>query len=566
MVSQRTARLRLCGALALCAALFQAALLLLRGVRTAPPARIAVVIPIVWCQVQSRLVVALQAWQKHPPCSDASALHARLSLVFYYNRDLEHVAELHGASGRAALMALWQSLGAVQRCFRGGVHFLSAHVPDRLNKYPTGTCVQFYRSFAVLRGMGFDHWMQLEPDVVPIRAGWGTRIAALAANNAGCIGFWQAGSYPLYEHTLDRHSRVDNGTSLDNHINGNSLYCLADAGFYSFLQRVQQATPHGCGDHPLMKGFDWAMYRFRTEAGNRRDMRFLNHKFAGAEFIANLGKEAVPPTVELPAHVLLVHAKSLFRDASQMAACRKEEHVAQRADSLQAVAVRAQPRGCAHPVFEELFERSEAQYDLTGEAQKPTDVAPPVVRLTANAKGQAGHIEFAPVYTVARFTSDFAFVVRLSAKPHVSRTSLADGVSLAFVDAAKHSTGAARFTAVSGVQVPEDALSIVVDEFDNGDGTGFLLVSSADGDAVVVARRDERPTGGLLKDWAAGATVQLRVTVSARGILRAELDGAVVFSRERVYLPPTFFVVVSANTGDRASMHTLHSAHACMTA
>jgi hypothetical protein len=160
---------------------------------------IALVIPFVWCQVDTRLARSLASWRKHLPCSGRpAALRASFSLVFLFNQDLDAVETLGGVSGVPQLQALWTSLGPqVQACFRGGVHYLSARVPPQLNSYPLGTCVQFYSTFGLLRAMGFDHWMQYEPDVVPLQPNWASRIAQLVrANGPACSLFWQAGSYP----------------------------------------------------------------------------------------------------------------------------------------------------------------------------------------------------------------------------------------------------------------------------------------------------------------------------------------------------------------------------------
>jgi hypothetical protein len=546
----------------------------------------AVVVPFVWCQLELRLVQNFEAWKAKPPCDpDNPALLdalGQLSLVFHFNRDLDSVLELDGRSGKPALTQLWDSLGALQRCFAGGVHYLSANLTDEQNSYPLGTCIQFYGAFPLLRGLGFDHWFQMEPDVLPLRAGWGARVAELAAQNADCQNFWQAGSLPMYANSHDFHPRIDNGTTVDQHLNGNSLYCLADARFGAYLTRVQQATPHGCGGRtaagwPLF-GFDYAMYRFRAEPTHQAYARTVRHKFIATGFIINIARLRLNTSdlaLSYP-DMLLVHTQSHYNDSRQMAVCRKRERTLRRNSNTAlgseqaAVPLVDTPAACEHAVFAEAFrdEGAAKTYDITGGAQMLNlndTLVPPTMLLTSIFPGDIGHVEFSAIYSKEHLcrghSCDIAAFFNVSVRKPEEMTRVADGMAFAFVDAAKQTSGATAFLPVSGVLVPVDALSLVLDEYDNGDGAGFLLVSSFAGRAVVLARK-----AGIPAEIMAGEQLQVQIVITARNTITVQAGSAVVFQDEHAHLPATFFLLASANSGDFSSSHLLHSVHLCRTA
>ena len=78
------------------------------------------------------------------------------------------------------------------------MHFISAELSEEDDVHPFGPCIQFYKMFDFLRDLGYDHWLQYEPDVSPVQNGWGDRLLELAANNQGCRNWWQLGSVPMY--------------------------------------------------------------------------------------------------------------------------------------------------------------------------------------------------------------------------------------------------------------------------------------------------------------------------------------------------------------------------------
>ena len=552
--------------------------------------RIALVIPFVWCQVDTRLARSLAAWRTHPPCSRPSTLGASLSLVFLYNQDVEAVDSLGGASGVPQLAALWTSLGpTVQSCFRGGVHYLSARVPPQLNSYPLGTCVQFYSTFGLLRAMGFDHWQQLEPDVVPLRPNWAHRLADLAAaNQPGCTLFWQAGSYPSF---VKKGPQVE--TVLDLHLNGNSLYCLADPGLDEYLSRVQQASPHGCGSRALGHGFDWAMYLYRTkltlgfddaaELERANYLRFVRSKFLATDILANFGTEPIGGA-PLPDNVMLLHASADFRDKWDTLRCRRGEAGQPPAPVDAGFAVHRRttrpgepPGECPLVALDERFEaRSGGEggytaYELTGHAVRGEPGAERGgssggVVLTSGAPSQGGHVEFVTALDRGRLCGgtaggcDMTFVMSWTAAAE-NGTTLGDGLALSLADASQEVPLAVKYTAVSGVVVPRNALSLVLDEFDNGDGIGvWLVASSHDGTTTVLARF----ANSSAVNATAGPT-EARLTLSGEsGTASAVVNGLPAFQGVPVALPNALLLVLSANTGSCRGVHRLGAVRVCV--
>ena len=77
----------------------------------------------------------------------------------------------------------------------------------------------------------------MEPDALPIRAGWLPRLLE-EASAAPCRDFWIKGSMPRCDSTYGAIKQ-----RMDMHINGNAFLCLGDPGFDTFLARVRAFYP-----------------------------------------------------------------------------------------------------------------------------------------------------------------------------------------------------------------------------------------------------------------------------------------------------------------------------------
>ena len=522
--------------------------------RPASSQALAVVMPFIDCQL-GRLTKNLRAWRKYPPCTQPP--ESVVTLVFYYNRDLEAAHEV-----REQVQQLWAGLGAAQRCFTGGVQLMSARLSAREDTYPIGTCLQFHRAFPALRALGFEHWFLMEPDTTPIQPDWVARLAALVAHNQRCSFFWQLGTVPSFKNeTHDvKHLAAGEVYNPDTHLNGNSLYCLADAGFDEFLERVQNASRHGfCGE--VTFGYDFAMWRFRNDHMNRGYMNFRFSKFVVSDFIVNYDTHPydLPQLQREHPQVVLVHAKGAADLCStHAAAARKNEVLVKHGPPL--------PAACSLPLYSIDFQTIDYSFMLLGAARA---AAPQFsgVELTSLQKSQVGHVLVDAAYDACAASTDSLlaqFVARAGNGTKLKPRQLADGMSFAFINASAPSLRTTKSVVTSGVVVPDNALAVVMDEYDNGDGQGIYIVSTRNGTATRLAKARQLP-----KRWMAGQPVAVRIQVFACGTRGASLsltvDGHKVFTHERLHatFPAAFYVAVSANTGGKAQQHHLHSAQLC---
>jgi hypothetical protein len=546
---------------------------------------VAVVMPVVPCQLHMRLAANLRTWQHNPPC-DATQLQrlqqlGSLSLVFYFNGNLDDRAPASGGAAseqsvRDMLSAQWAALGHTRQCFAGGVHYLSANLTEQEDKYPVGTCLQFHRALPLLRARGFDHWLLMEPDVLPIRGEWGVTVAELAASNAHCRSFWQAGSVPVFKDEKDDvlHLKDKRQYKADTHLNGNSLYCLADTGFDDFFMQVQRASRHGfCGE--MQFGYDFAMWKFRMHHQNRRYMNFRFSKFLIADFIANFGEQPYDADLLRREHpgLVLVHGKSVFDDKEAFGACSVEER-SQALRKRRPVVVSdalLMPPACTTPLLSQDFQQFDYSYVLFGSAIQIESLAGGV-QLTSDAPSQIGRVEIDSLHVLPDLCAEGEGACRLFAQFEfragrtdlVEQEQLADGMAIAFVDGAAQLPGLTQYTTIGGVIVPLHALVLLLDEHDNdADGSiGYALVDTRSAEPRVLARRR-----GLHARYLRGENVALRAEFLERGsVLSFVMDGDALF--EPVALaqtfPDAFYVVISANTGDIAVAHYLSSVQLCL--
>jgi hypothetical protein len=545
---------------------------------------VAVVMPVVPCQLHMRLATNLRTWQHNPPCNTAQLQRLQqlgsLSLVFYFNGNLDDMAPAIGGDAssqtvRDMLAAQWSALGQLRTCFVGGVHYLSANLTEQEDKYPIGTCLQFHRALPLLRARGFDHWLLMEPDVLPIRGEWGVTVAELAVSNANCRSFWQAGSVPVFkDEKYDvLHLKDKRQYKADTHLNGNSLYCLADMGFDDFFMQVQRASRHGfCGE--MQYGYDFAMWKFRNHHRNRRYMNFRFSKFLISDFIANFGEQPYDADLLRQEHpgLVLVHGKSVFDDKEAFGNCAVEERskALKKRHAIMSDAL-LMPPACTTPILSQNFQQFDYSYVLFGSAIQIESLAGGV-QLTTDAPSQIGRVEIDSLHVlpdlcarddgVCRLFAQFEF--RAGRTDLVEQEQLADGMAIAFVDGAAQLPGLTQYTTFGGVILPLQALVLVLDEHDNDDdgSVGYALVDTRGEELRVLARRR-----GLHARYLRGENVALRAEVLNNGsVMSIVMDGDTLF--EPIVLaqkfPDTFYVVVSANTGDIAVAHYLSSVQLCL--
>jgi hypothetical protein len=261
-------------------------------------------------------------WRQYPPCDTTRPRAQNVSFVFQFNRVITEDL-------RRELEALWASLGDASRCF-ASLLFVSVNQTDEQesNKIVAG-CHQHYNTFAQMRSLGFQHWLQYETDVLPVRANWLQRIADEAERNDGCTRWWVQGASQGYNlATVTTHERVD-GVML----NGNALYCINDE-VLAYLEDVKsQFPPIGCHDNPRrhanrrrlrlrapsaqLWGFDTIQYWYRTDVENRAKLQGMGHLFQSVDWIADLhqmSRDCIERVVDARPSLVMLHSKSYFND------------------------------------------------------------------------------------------------------------------------------------------------------------------------------------------------------------------------------------------------------------
>lgn len=240
-----------------------------------------------------------------------------LHLFFNYNGDLGVDADV-----KTHILQLWSGLAKrTKKCFQS-IRFISSRLSGIDDLYPTGPCLQFIQTFRSLKQTNLDHFLQYEPDVIPVQPGWGTRLLELALDNSNCREWWQLGSSPMYLNIVDM-LIVEGNKGMDMHLNGNSIYCLASRDFDNFRAEVSRSfPPHGCyfnDVHDDLAGYDHVMYRFRLRPENGEYARQINSKFKNDAYIRNFGESPFDPEklLEMNPRTMLVHSKFSFVDDKQ---------------------------------------------------------------------------------------------------------------------------------------------------------------------------------------------------------------------------------------------------------
>lgn len=168
---------------------------------------------------------------------------SRTALVFMFNNDS---AKQHEAEIRARFDATQMTR------FFSGIAFEYLGLEDDLDKYErdyskkvgdhgykSGPNNQFFRTMYAAQNLG--HYVfQMETDCVPLRAGW---LSALRKHVASVPDFWVLGSAYHGVEVLS--------PAFKDHINGNAIYAVGDAGFQEFVKTFWEPRTHA-----MVKGND----------------------------------------------------------------------------------------------------------------------------------------------------------------------------------------------------------------------------------------------------------------------------------------------------------------------
>jgi hypothetical protein len=282
--------------------------------RQAAAGNLAVVMPFTSSNVH-KIQRNFDFWVANPPCHLLRQRRQRVRTTFVFQNNLVIDGRL-----RLVLQAMWANTTGAEKCFDNVLYLSANQTAEQEQGQTVGGCYQHYNSFESLHALGFDHWLQMEPDVIPVRPDWLTRITEEVGVNTGCSHWWILGTPPSYEPHRVTHSQRTDGTTF----NGNAMYCL-NAEVLQFVKDIQaQYPPVGChvprqherdGLRGLV-GFDWVNYLFRTSPHNRERFKGRAFLFRAVEWINDWGcccsQSDVKAAIEANPGLMLVHTKVFF--------------------------------------------------------------------------------------------------------------------------------------------------------------------------------------------------------------------------------------------------------------
>ena len=260
-------------------------------------------------------------WQHFPPLLSDSADGPGL-LYLFNGRCAGNGSAAAAACGRVQQQMQRMTHIKGRRAF-GRVIFEEAQLSGRSDAYDKrrhsaswtmGPNNMFHHLVQRTRRLGYRHLLQLEPDVLPIRAGWLERAACLAATSDA----WVIGSALHANCSHDgRTGRCERELPerFAGHINGNAIYAAADEGFASYYKAARygqlKKLPFDLALHALRDGYD--------QPSRRR----LMHRFQHSSFVLNMGT-ALPDVAALRAshpNAYLVHS-SAYGKLAEAELCR----------------------------------------------------------------------------------------------------------------------------------------------------------------------------------------------------------------------------------------------------
>jgi len=268
--------------------------------------KLVVEIPFTGRDVPS-LEVAVALWDQFWPCYQPPLRPLRPDLILGFNGNL---SDRKHATTRIRLAAI-AGRPAVQACF-GRVSIESAYLSGATDTYDkrrvdanwtVGPNNLFFYFLDLAIARGYDHMLQLEPDVFPLRPLWLEQLACLATHTSA----WVIGSPFLSHCARDARSQKCDalGAHIKFHLNGNALYSIGDAGFRAFFA-------HAFASDLSRWPFDLAMHVYAamlSDAARRR----LATKFRAHPYILNFGAEPLTRDAVATAVAVATGAAAAFR-------------------------------------------------------------------------------------------------------------------------------------------------------------------------------------------------------------------------------------------------------------
>lgn len=281
--------------------------------------KFAVVIPFIPDQL-NRIKEDIEIlWKIYSPCNTNSTfpLHSRPDLIFYFNLDSTHKVWDN-------ITSIVDESGEIEKCFNQ-VRFISANLTRDRNRYPGGADYMFLSLLGVTEDEIFevsieyetdedtnitipitrrkhtttiiysrndtepysvvkkyDYIFYNEPDCVPIREGWLTKLHEQCSKPIQ--PFWVKGS--IYRgsdlNKLERNPFIP----YRFHINGNSLYGIGDPNLSEFIATVRRWVLSGHGRHT--NAYDTDLFNYLIQPEHYQTIKHKVHLFQFTNIVANM--------------------------------------------------------------------------------------------------------------------------------------------------------------------------------------------------------------------------------------------------------------------------------------
>lgn len=287
-----------------------------------------------------------QMWEHFPPRLSDTGSGPGLLYLFNGRCDSNDTAVSAACARVKRHMQGTTRIGG-RRAF-GRVVFLEAQLSGRYNEYDkrrntatwtAGPNSMFNLLISHARRLGYRHLLQLEPDVLPIRAGWLDRVACLAAiSDAWVIG---SALYANCTHDI-RTGRCERELPerFVGHINGNAIYAVGDDTFARYAKAIRYGRTRNLP-------FDLALHVLRDTYDQPR-RRQLMHRFQHSNFVINMGtaEPDIPALNASQPNAFLVHSSAFGKmDAARLFSL----FVVHPAPAAPAATAPAAPAAAAHP-------------------------------------------------------------------------------------------------------------------------------------------------------------------------------------------------------------------------
>lgn len=226
-------------------------------------------------------------WQRLPPCTSTSQHGApeasRPGLMYLYNGRCSE----NGSDTCARVERMIRST-AVTSCFRSPM-VRGARLSGKSDMYDkqrrsgawtAGPNNLWHRAASKARRLGYWYMLQLEPDVLPLRAGWLDRVQCITQMSDA----WIVGSALRANCTREETTRQcvsDLPEEFAEHINGNAIYAVGDEDFAQYSAQIRTGRLSRLP-------FDLALHTARQQYSQTR-RRQMAHRFEHNSFMINMG-------------------------------------------------------------------------------------------------------------------------------------------------------------------------------------------------------------------------------------------------------------------------------------